>query len=241
MKKFGIIGYPLEQSFSKQYYNSKFQSEGLDCYYDTFPIHSIQELSEILKRHSLEGFNVTIPYKKQVLQYLHDQSDEVSKTGACNCVKVVNGVLKGYNTDIIGFKNSFQPLLQSHHQKALILGTGGASAAVEYVLQQMEMPYQLVSRTKSSSAIEYKEIGQSVLDSYTIIINCTPVGMIPNVDEKPNLPYEFINPTHLLYDLIYKPAETLFLKEGKIRGAVIKNGYEMLLLQAEENWKIWSE
>jgi shikimate dehydrogenase len=243
MNLFGLIGYPLGHSFSKQYFTNKFETEGLeDCFFDLFPLEDIATFPDLISTHSsLKGLAVTIPYKETVIPFLHQISAEAKKIGAVNCIKIHEGHFTGYNTDIIGFEKSFTPLLEMHHTKALILGTGGASKAVQFILNKLQIPFLLVLRTADniSRCITYADMNESLLKEFTIIINCTPVGMAPKEDAKPLIPYEFISSKHYLYDLIYKPATTLFLEEGKSKGAIVKNGYEMLLIQAEENWKIW--
>jgi shikimate dehydrogenase len=243
MRLFGLLGYPLTHSFSQKYFTEKFQHLGIDnASYENFSIPNIQELTSILdSKKGLEGFNITIPYKRAVINFLDELSEPVKKIGACNCVKITDGKLKGFNTDIVGFQKSLQPFLKPIHQKALILGTGGASAAVAYVFQQLNISYQFVSRNASEDAICYQDLTKDMLDSHQLIINTTPLGMYPNVDACPEIPFQFISEQHHLFDLIYNPIETKFLKLGKQNGASIQNGYEMLILQAEESWRIWNE
>lgn len=243
MNLYGLTGYPLGHSFSKQYFTQKFKTEGLeDCFFELFPLSSIDLFPGLIHtQHSLKGLAVTIPYKESVMQYLQQLSDEAEKIGAVNCIEFLPGGLKGHNTDVVGFEQSFVPQLRPHHTKALVLGTGGASKAAQYVLKKLSVPFLLVSRTAGTGLITYADISEQLLEEYTVIINCSPVGMSPDEAAAPQLPYEFIGPCHYLFDMIYKPAETKFLGEGKKRGAIIKNGYEMLLLQAEENWKIWNQ
>lgn len=245
MKKFGIIGYPLGHSFSPGYFNEKFQNEGIDAYYDKYELPVITDLMAIVEyTEELCGFNVTIPYKEKVMSFLDNVSPEARAIGAVNVVKVSHKegkpYLEGYNSDLIGFTRSIEPLLQPHHTKALILGTGGASKAVSYGLHQLGLETLLVSRSKKDNTIQYEQITDELLKEYTVIVNTTPCGMAPHFDECPSIPYEFITSHHLLYDLIYNPDETLFLKKGKDQGAVTKNGLEMLLLQAEAGWEIWN-
>jgi shikimate dehydrogenase len=244
MKLYGLIGYPLGHSFSKKYFTEKFAKEGItDCVFEAFPIPSIDEFPALLKAHpNLEGLCVTIPYKEQVVKYMDELSEEVKSTGATNSICIRDNKLIAYNTDITGFRQSFQKLLQPHHTKALVLGTGGASKAVQYVLDKLEIEYLIVSRNSSTAAgfIRYQGITMAVMNEYSMIINCTPVGMWPNENNCPAIPYEMITSKHYLYDLVYKPDETLFLQKGKSKGAVIQNGYEMLLIQAEESWRIWN-
>ena len=193
-----------------------------------------------MQDENLKGIAVTIPYKKAVIDFLDETDDVVKQIGACNCIQIKNKKLKGYNTDVVGFEKSFTPLLQSHHQQALILGTGGASSAVEYVLRKLNIPFRFVSRQKKENCFVYDELNEEIFQSYQIIINTSPVGTFPNIEEAPNIPYQFINQQHYLYDLVYNPAATKFLILGKANGAIVKNGYDMLVLQAEENWKIWN-
>jgi shikimate dehydrogenase len=243
MRLFGLLGYPLTHSFSQKYFTEKFINIGLqDAAYENFSIPDIQELTSILQsKKELEGFNITIPYKKAVIDFLDEQSDPVKKMGACNCVKIVDGKLMGYNTDTVGFQQSLAPYLKPHHQRALILGTGGASAAVEYVFQALNIPYQFVSRTASAGALGYGDLTKEIMDTHHLIINTTPLGMYPNVDASPDIPYQLLTPQHHLFDLVYNPAETKFLFLGKLQGASTQNGHEMLILQAEESWRIWNE
>jgi len=243
MNVYGLLGYPLSVSFSKKYFTQKFEKENIkDALFELFPIPKIDLFPSLLSQNqNLLGLAVTIPYKQAILSYLSQLDDTAKTIGAVNCIKINGQSTTGYNTDALGFKASFEPLLKLNHKKALILGTGGASKAVQYVLKQLAIPFLLVSTSKKeNNCIGYKAVNKILLDKYSIIINCTPVGMAPNDAQFPSLPYEFLNSSHLLYDLIYKPEETLFLKKGTAKGCSIKNGYEMLILQAEENWKIWN-
>ena len=244
MKLYGLIGYPLGHSFSKKYFTEKFEKEGInDCVFEVFPIPSIDEFPALLKANpNLKGLCVTIPYKEQVVKYMDELSEEVKSTWATNSICIRNNKLTAYNTDIAGFRQSFQKLLQPHHTKALVLGTGGASKAVQYVLHQLGIEYLVVSRKGSTAErfIVYEDITASLMNEYNVVINCTPVGMWPNENACPAIPYEMITSKHYLYDLVYKPDETLFLQKGKNKGAVIQNGYGMLLIQAEESWRIWN-
>ncbi|MCP9753321.1 shikimate dehydrogenase [Ferruginibacter sp. HRS2-29] len=241
MKLYGLIGFPLGHSFSKKYFNEKFEQEGLgDCFFELFPIESIDEFPALLRNQpELKGLAVTIPYKKSVIPFLDELNDAAERIGAVNCIKFSNGKLKGYNTDVTGFERSFVPLLQPHHNKALVLGTGGSSNAVKYTLDQLHIPFKVVSRSPGAEELSYYDIDESLLAEYTVIINCTPVGMTPDTDAAPDLPYKFIHSKHYCYDLIYTPAETKFLRLAKANGATIMNGYDMLLIQAEENWRVW--
>lgn len=242
MRRFGLLGYPLSHSFSQQYFTEKFAQLGLsDHVYENFSLPSIDALKEVLAaKKDLCGFNITIPYKKQVIAFLDDATDVVQEIGACNCVNIRNGKLTGYNTDVVGFEQSLLPFLKRHHTRALLLGTGGASAAVEYVLLKKGIAVQYVSRQAGANSIAYSALDEALMYSHQLVINCTPLGMYPNVDACPDIPYEFLTGQHHLYDLIYNPAETKFLQKGKERGASIQNGAEMLVLQAEESWRIWN-
>ncbi len=243
MHRFGLIGYPLTHSFSQRFFTEKFVKEKItDAVYENFPLKDMDELHQVLQQHAdLRGLNVTIPYKKQVLAFLTGASEVVQKMGACNCIKISGGKLFGYNTDVFGFEKSLLRFLQPYHRKALILGTGGASAAVEFVLQKLGIDYLFVSRTASENAISYAMLDEQVTKTHQLIINTTPSGMYPKVEEYPAIPYQCLTAQHHLYDLVYNPAETKFLMHGKLQGATIQNGEEMLVLQAEESWRIWSE
>ncbi len=247
MQKYGLIGYPLGHSFSKNFFNQKFESERINARYINFEIPSIKELRTVLKENpDLKGLNVTIPYKEQVIPYLDELDEDARLIGAVNVIKFSKGLfgklkLKGYNSDIIGFKQSIEPLLNEFHRKALILGTGGASKAIFHGLKQLGVGATMVSRKPKEYCITYQEISAKTLEQYTVIVNTTPLGMFPNIDECPDIPYDLLTPDHLLYDLLYNPNETLFMKKGKERGAVVKNGLEMLLLQAFEAWQIWQK
>ena len=243
MKLYGLIGYPLGHSFSKQYFTQKFEKENLaDCFFELFPLIKIHQLNNLIQSQlSLKGLCVTIPHKQSVIPFLNSISEEAKNIGAVNCIEILPEGLKGHNTDVVGFEQSFIPYLKPHHSKALVFGTGGASKAVQYVLGKLNIPFLPVSRVPAGNhCIGYNKINKELLEEYKIIINCTPLGMYPNEDAMPELPYKYLSPQHYLYDLIYKPAETKFLQQGKQKGATIKNGYDMLIIQAEENWKIWN-
>lgn len=243
MREYGIIGYPLSHSFSKKYFTEKFERENIsDAVFHNFSIPEIDDLKNVLKEHpNLEGFCITIPYKRQVITYLESFTTEVQQMNACNCVKIIDEKLYGFNTDVVGFEQSFIKQLKPHHTKALVLGTGGASSAVEFVLQKLGIAYKFVSRSKSYNVFVYEELNETVMNEYTVIINCTPLGTYPDIHDAPQIPYQFITSHHYLFDLVYNPPETKFLSLGKANGAAIQNGYEMLVLQAEENWKIWND
>jgi shikimate dehydrogenase len=244
MRRFGLIGFPLSHSFSPGYFAQKFAKEGIeDCVYEAYPLQSIDELTQLLNTHEdLCGLNVTIPYKKKVIRYLDEGSDAVKQMVACNTIKLKNGKLFGYNTDVIGFELSLLPLLKPHHTHALILGTGGAAAAIQFVLNKLGIQFLFVSREKKGNdSITYSQVDKHILDKYTLIINTTPLGMYPKVDEYPAIPYRYLSDKHYLFDLVYNPEETVFLKKGKAQQAVVKNGSDMLIIQADESWRIWNE
>ncbi|RTY68246.1 shikimate dehydrogenase [Flavobacterium sp. GSP27] len=243
-KRFGLLGRNISYSFSKGYFTDKFNNENFTgCTYENFDIPEITALPEILKNTlNLKGLSITIPYKETVIPFLDKLSKKAELIGAVNTIKITKkGTLKGYNTDYYGFKKSLEPLLQPHHKKALILGTGGASKGVAFALDELDIPYTFVSREAKENAIEYNRINATTFDNYQIIINSTPVGTSPNVDAFPLIPYEFFTEKHIAFDLIYNPAETQFLKKAKQQGAQIKNGLDMLIFQAEKAWKIWNK
>jgi shikimate dehydrogenase len=239
---FGLIGFPLTHSFSKGYFAEKFQNLQIkEVHYENFPIASINEFQSLWESHpNLEGINITIPYKKEVIPFLFHQSKVVSEIGACNCIRNIDGALFGYNTDVIGFEKSLLPYLKPHHNKALILGTGGAAAAVAYVLQSLHIPFQFVSRKATPTTLGYDDLSRDIIESHTLIINTSPVGMYPNVNDAPAIAYDAITASHHLYDLIYNPIMTSFLQQGAAQGASTQNGLEMLHLQAEASWEIWN-
>ena len=245
MDKYGLIGYPLGHSFSIGYFNEKFQNECIDATYENFEIPSIENLTEILDSNpELKGLNVTIPYKEKVISYLDSISPEARAIGAVNVIKVTHKgnktELKGYNSDVIGFTQSIEPLLETYHTKALVLGTGGASKAIIFSLKSLGIETLTVSRYERHGCVRYEDITPEMIKEYNVIVNCTPCGMYPQTDDCPNLPYEAMDSHTLLYDLIYNPDETLFLKKGKAQGATVKNGLEMLLLQAFASWNFWN-
>lgn len=242
MKRFGLIGFPLTHSFSRKYFTEKFEKEGLkDHIYDLFPIASIDELPDVLKNNpDLKGLNVTIPYKQEVLKYLYT-SHIPREIAACNCIKIDNGNLTGYNTDVAGFEKSFAAHLGPNHKSALVLGNGGATAAVTYVLRKLGIPYHIVSRKlHDGSTMTYGDLNEAVIHNHRIIINTTPLGTFPDVNVCPPIPYEHITNEHYLFDLVYNPSKTLFLQKGEEHGAMIRNGLDMLVIQAEESWRIWN-
>jgi shikimate dehydrogenase len=238
---YGLIGYPLTHSFSPAYFHRKFGQLGIDAAYESFPLSDITDFSALLQTQpALRGLNVTIPYKSAIIPYLNAVTDEAGSIGAVNCIDIRDGVLTGYNTDAGAFERSLNPLLRPHHRKALVLGTGGASLAVRYALSAVGIAWVSVSRSKKDGAIPYSSLNHALLAAHTIIINTTPLGMYPDTDQYPDIPYELLSEAHLLYDLIYNPEETGFLQKGKAQGATTKNGLEMLQLQAEASWDIWN-
>ncbi len=244
MDKYGLIGYPLGHSFSVSYHNQRFADEGINARYVNFEIPSLDELPEVLSSNpDLKGLNVTIPYKEKVMEFLDYISPEARAIGAVNVIRVEHEGkkirLKGYNSDVIGFTQSIEPMLEDYHKKALVLGTGGASKAIAYGLKSLGIEPIFVSRYERPDTIQYNQITPEVVKEYNVIVNCTPLGMYPKTDECPMLPYEAMDDHNILYDLIYNPDETLFMKKGAKHGAQTKNGLEMLLLQAFASWDFW--
>ncbi len=244
MKIYGLLGNPLGHSFSQKYFSEKFLHESInDCEYVNFETPDLDVRIKDLKTDAgLCGLNVTIPYKTQILSYLDIASPACKEIGACNCIKIEKEKWSGFNTDVTGFEKTFSPKLKSHHSKALILGTGGSSKAVAYVLKKLGIKYVFVSRAKSNSLdiISYDEISADIISEYNIVINTTPAGMFPNIHNSPDLSYEFVSDKHYFFDLIYNPDTTLFLAKAKEKGAIIENGKEMLRIQADESWRIWN-
>ena len=239
--RFGLIGKNISYSFSKGYFTSKFKSLGLGQHsYENFDLDAIQEFQELVKETGIMGFNVTIPYKEEIIPYLDAMDPQATSIGAVNTIKITPQGTKGYNTDAYGFEQSLKPHLKKHHKKALILGTGGASKAIGFVMDRLGIDFTYVSRNPKQFQLAYNDLSKDVLTSYTVIVNCSPVGTFPNVMEKPQIPYGFLGNQHLLYDLIYNPQKTAFLKEGEERGATITNGLAMLEFQAEKAWEIWN-
>lgn len=241
--RFGLLGRNISYSFSKGHFTEKFNNPVFEGYtYENFDIQNINYFTELVKNNpDLKGLNVTIPYKEAVLPFLDKLSKKATKIGAVNTIKFTKkGQLKGYNTDYYGFKKSLEPLLQSHHTKALILGTGGAAKAVAFALEELGITYTFVSRENKDKTIRYDLLNATVFENHTIIINTTPLGTNPNTDHYPDIPYVFFTPKHIAYDLIYNPAETVFLAKAKNQGAITKNGLEMLIFQAEKAWQIWN-
>jgi shikimate dehydrogenase len=243
-RQFGLLGKNISYSFSKKYFTDKFALGNLaECSYENFDIQTIEEFPSIIANNSgLIGLNVTIPYKESVITYLDKLSKNASQIGAVNVIRVTKkGNLKGYNSDYYGFIKSLKPLLQPHHKKALILGTGGAAKAISFALDKLGIPFTFVTREEKEGMINYNRINATTFDNYHIIINCTPIGTSPNIKEFPLIPYHFFTSNHLAFDLIYNPEETQFLKKAKMKGAITKNGLEMLVFQAEKAWEIWNK
>jgi shikimate dehydrogenase len=241
MQEYGLIGYPLSHSFSPRYFHEKFIQEQLDARYNSFSIASITELQKLIEESkNLKGLNVTIPYKSSVIPFLKKTSKAAKKIGAVNCIKIVKGELYGFNTDYIGFAESLKPLLRNDINKALVLGTGGSSKAVCYALSELGIAYQLVSSSAKGN-MSYEDIDAKTMQEHLLIVNTTPLGMYPNTNECPNIPYSFLTKAHLLFDLVYNPEETLFIQNGLRQNTSVKNGLEMLHLQAEESWAIWND
>jgi len=244
MRKFGLIGKNISYSFSKTYFASKFKKEGItDALYENYDLQDINQFQDIFANNpNIAGLNVTIPYKEIVIPFLDILNKKAISIGAVNTIKITKkGKLKGYNTDCYGFKHSIKPFLKKHHKKALILGTGGASKAIAFTFKKLHIEFKYVSRKKTANNFTYDELNNDIIEDYLIIVNCSPVGTHPNIDECPNIPYKAINKHHLLYDLIYNPTETCFLKHGKKQGAQTCNGLNMLELQAEKAWRIWNK
>ncbi len=246
MDKYGLIGYPLGHSLSKDYFNTKFLSEGINAEYINFEIPNIDELKAILlTTPDLRGLNVTIPYKEQVIPFCQELSEEAKAIGAVNVIRITHRgkktLLKGFNSDLVGFTESLRPLLERYHQRALILGTGGAAKAIDYGLRSLGLDTMFVSRTSRKGVLTYDDLTPEIMNDYKVVVNCTPVGMHPRITDCPAIPYDALDNHSLLYDLIYNPEETTFLANGRRRGAVTKNGLEMLLLQAFASWEFWQE
>ena len=244
MKHYGLIGYPLSSSFSKRFFTEKFEKENIDAHYDIYPLENIEGIKDLIKNAGLCGLNVTVPYKERVIKYLDELDGVACETGAVNTIKFLqknnSTLLKGYNTDVIGFENTLKNLLQPYHKKALILGTGGSSKAVAYTFRKMGIEFRFVSRNASNHNLSYENLDENTMNEHLCIVNTTPLGMYP-VDAFPPIPYEYIGKKHLLYDLIYNPEKTIFLRKGETQGASIKNGMDMLIGQALAAWEIWNK
>lgn len=245
MRRFGLIGFPLGHSFSKKYFTEKFLLEGIDARYDLYELKSLEEFAELKVSENLCGLNVTIPYKQQIIPFLDEMDETAAEIGAVNVIKFIRDgndlKLKGYNSDAIGFLQSIRPYLKPHHNKALILGTGGASRAFDYTLRKLGIETTFVSRTPAEGQLSYSDLSETVLNEYPIILNASPVGTFPDVERCPDIPYQYLTSRHLLFDAVYNPAETLFLQKGKAQGTTVLNGEGMLTGQAEAAWKIWNE
>lgn len=241
MKNFGIIGYPVTHTFSPSYFNNKFKEEGIDAFYDRYPLEDISEFCALTETKEFVGMNVTIPHKQAIMPLLDELDLAAQKIGAVNTIKFIKGKSIGYNTDAYGFEISLLDLIQSPENidGALVLGAGGAAKAVCFVLEKLVIPYKLVSRSKGD--VRYNEIDKDMMQRHHLIINTTPLGMSPDVKSAPEIPYEWLNEKYFLYDLVYNPEKTIFLTEGLARGCKIKNGYDMLILQAEKAWDIWNQ
>lgn len=245
MKQFGLIGLPLTHSFSKKYFSEKFVRENIDAHYDLYELQDISDFTSLIENDTFFGLNVTIPYKEKVIKYLNELDNTAAEIGAVNVVKFIRSegmlTLKGYNSDAIGFENSLKPFLQPYHKKALILGTGGASKAIDYTLRKLGIETTFVTRMAKSGMLTYWELNEKIMKDNLLIINTSPVGTFPHANECPDIPYQFLSSQHLLFDLVYNPAETLFMAKGKELGAQVLNGESMLKGQAEAAWKIWNE
>ena len=240
-RKFGLIGKNIDYSFSKKYFSEKFKKENLDCTYSNFDIENISLIESILQKNGISGYNVTIPYKEEIIKFL-DEIDEVAKDiGAVNTIKKIDNKNIGFNTDCIGFEKSLIPLIENKKpDSALILGGGGASKAVKYVLKKIKINYSTVSRKEGKSEFIYENLNDVIINRFKMIINCSPVGTFPNINKCPNIPYKHLTKEHILYDLVYNPVESLFLRRGRELGCKTKNGLEMLEIQANESWRIWN-
>ena len=245
MKQFGLIGFPLGHSFSKKFFTEKFERENIDARYDLYELQDISEFVALKDMPELSGLNVTIPYKEQVMPFLNELDETAAKIGAVNVIKFIRSqgklVLKGYNSDAIVFENSLKPFIQPYHKKALILGTGGASKAIDYTLRKLGIETTYVSRTAKPDMLTYSQLTAEIMADYTVIVNASPVGTFPHSDECPDIPYQLLTDKHLLFDVVYNPAETLFLRKGKEQGAQGLNGEGMLIGQAIAAWEIWNE
>jgi len=244
MQLFGLIGYPLGHSFSKRFFCEKFERENIKARYELYPLENIQKFPELVYSVELHGLNVTIPYKEQVIPFLNELDENAAAIGAVNVIKFTRHkdklTLKGFNTDAIGFEVSLRPFLKPHHTKALILGTGGASKAIKYVLEKLGIEPKYVSRTPAEGRFSYSDLNKQLLEEFTLIVNASPLGTFPNINDCPDIPYQFLNEKHLLFDVVYNPNETLFLKKGREKGAVGLNGEQMLVEQALAAWEIWN-
>lgn len=242
MDKYGLIGFPLGHSFSRTYFTEKFTREGINAQYDNYPIEDARMLLDVVAQNpELRGLNCTLPHKQAILPLMDELSDEARRIGAVNVIQIRKGRLKGFNSDIIGFTESLRPLLCPHHTKALVLGTGGASKAICAGLEKLGFEWRYVSRTPRENAFTYADLTAEVMQEHTVLVNCSPVGMYPHINQAPQIPYAHLTERHLLFDLVYNPTETRFMQLGKAQGATVKNGLEMLHIQADASWKFWNE
>ncbi|MBS1651617.1 MAG: shikimate dehydrogenase [Bacteroidetes bacterium] len=245
MRKFGLVGKKLNHSFSKIFFDKKFKTQNIrDCAYQNFEISEIKHIKNIFNIEGLVGVNITNPYKEDVMQYIDALSSEAKEIGAVNCIKIEQKKIIGFNTDCFGFATSIKPFLEPQHSRALLLGSGGAAKAVAYALKQIGLDVYFVTskqEKKNNTVFYYSELNDVIMKSFLLIVNCTPLGLFPDVNSVPNIPFNYINQSHLCYDLNYNPEETSFLKKSKENGATIINGYSMLKLQAEKSWEIWND
>ena len=245
MKIYGLIGNPLTHSFSQRYFREKFTQQSIeDCDYINFEVENLQEQIPVLRSNKLiAGLNITIPHKTSVLPYIDNLTPTVEAIGACNCIRISSEIWTGFNTDVKGFELSLKEKLRAYHIKALIIGTGGSAKAVSHVLTQAGIDHLYVSRSQTADGItvlQYPMLTPEIFQEYKLVINTTPLGMYPMVHRFPDIPYQFLTPAHYCYDLVYNPQETIFLQKAREKGAIVKNGYDMLVIQAEESWKIWN-
>lgn len=238
---FGLIGHPLDHSFSAAYFSEKFKSENLNCSYENYDVNTLEDLKSVLLNRNIQGLNITIPYKESILPYLDQIDDEARSIGAVNVIKFENNGLYGYNTDYPAFRESLLNFLNGEKCSVLVLGSGGASKAVTFALQKLNIPFKIVSRSKGIGHLTYEELNEDILMSNLLIINASPLGSYPQINTFPDIPYSFLTDKHFLFDLVYNPEKSLFLSKGAEKGSKIKNGYEMLLKQAELSWKIWNQ
>lgn len=240
MKRYGLIGKSLKHSFSKDYFTRKFEQKKIDASYENFEFEKVDSVRSFFTSREIEGLNVTIPYKKAIIPYLDEMDEVAAEIGAINTIKIEDGKWKGYNSDYFGFMNSLKPFIENKHNRALVLGSGGASQAIQYALAKMNIPFHIVSREKGKSELVYEELNEHVLSACKLIINTSPVGTFPKVEDIPQIPYEFIGADHLVYDLVYNPTKTKFLELAEKNGALVMNGMDMLKHQAEKAWLIWN-
>lgn len=241
-QQYGLIGLPLSHSFSAAYFTEKFAQEGIPAVYNNYELPDINTFPALIAVNpSLRGLNVTIPYKSAIIPFLDHLSDTAREVGAVNTIVFRDNILTGHNTDVEGFAQSISPLLNATHKKALVLGSGGASKAIIYALSRMSIETSIVNRDERPGQLTYEQLDNDIMDSHTLVINCTPLGTFPNIEDYPPVPFQFLTPRHLVVDLVYNPKETAFMQKAKANGAAVKNGYEMLILQAEAAWRLWNE